>query len=74
MPIPIYEIGHVVDCDVAPNLTTLKRKSVLVTGGSSCLCKTQKRLWLSFGQVPTVLEKLMSVPLPVLGKLGESAS
>lgn len=50
MPIPIYEKGHVVDCDVAPNLTTLKRKSVLITGGSSCLCKTQKvtmaELWL----------------------------
>ena len=42
MPIPTYEKGHVVDCEVAPNLTTLKRKSVLVTGGSSCLWKTQK--------------------------------
>ena len=45
MPIPIYEKGHVVDCDVAPDLTTLKRKSVLITGGSSCLCKTQRWLW-----------------------------
>ena len=50
MPIPIYEKGHVVDCDIAPNLTTLKRKSVLVTGGSSRLCKSPKvamaELWL----------------------------
>jgi hypothetical protein len=49
MPIPIYEKGHVVDCDVAPNLTTLKRKSVIITGGSSCLCKNPKvamaKLW-----------------------------
>jgi NAD(P)-dependent dehydrogenase (short-subunit alcohol dehydrogenase family) len=50
MPIPIYEKGHVVDCDIAPNLTTLKRKSVLITGGSSRLCKSLKvamaELWL----------------------------
>ena len=49
MPIPTYEKGHVVDCDVAPNLATLKRKSVLITGGSSCLCitkATMAELWL----------------------------
>ena len=33
MPVPIYEKGHPVDCDVPPALTTLKNKSVLVTGG-----------------------------------------
>lgn len=36
MPIPAYEKGHPVDCDVAPNLATLKSKSVVVTGGLYC--------------------------------------
>jgi hypothetical protein len=40
MPIPLYEKGHPVDCDVAPNLATLKNKSVVVTGGLSFLIWT----------------------------------
>jgi hypothetical protein len=44
MPIPIYEKGHPVDCDVAPDLATLKNKSVVVTGGLSFLSSTFGRL------------------------------
>lgn len=35
MPISHYEKGHPVDCDVPPNLATLKNKSVVITGGLS---------------------------------------
>jgi hypothetical protein len=48
MPIPLYEKGHAVDCDVAPSLATLKNKSVVITGGlSSSIWTYTWLLWLT---------------------------
>jgi len=54
MPIPYQNTGPV-DCTVVPDLSTLKTKSVIITGG---LCELQSFSWLGTdsGKAVVVLE------------------
>jgi len=49
MPLPPFKFNGLVDCDVAPDLSTLKNKSVIITGGANGLGETYVRAFAGAG-------------------------
>jgi len=49
MPLPAYRFSGKIDCDIAPDLSVLKGKSVVITGGADGLGETYVRAFAAAG-------------------------